>query len=227
MFQSWSDLLFAHWPLPPGVVRAHVPRELVLDVFDGQAWVGLTPFRLEGLRPRLLPPLPGLSTFPELNLRTYVRVGDRPGVYFFSLDAGSTVAVAAARALYRLPYRRARMSVESEGGRVRYAMRRRRGEAQFEAEYAPTGAAERAEPGSLDHFLVERYALYAVPGEGRVLRADIHHPPWPLRPARAEIRRNTVAEAAGLRLPDRDPVLHFSRRQDTVVWRPRRVAPAA
>lgn len=226
MYQSWRDLLFAHWPLPHGEVRPHVPPALELETFEGSAWIGLTPFRVEGLRPRYLPPIPGLSSFPELNLRTYVRIGDRPGVWFFSLDAASTPAVLAARASYRLPYRRARMSVEERDGWIRYAMRRRGGDAEFVARYRPAGPAGTAESGTLAHFLVERYALYAAPREGRLLRADIHHPPWPLRPARAEIERESVSAAAGLRLPDRPPVLHFSGRQDTVVWRPRRVDPA-
>lgn len=224
MRQSWRDLLFAHWPLSPEEVRPHLPSQLALDTFDGRAWIGLTPFRLEELRVRLLPRLPGVSSFPEVNLRTYVRAGDRPGVYFFSLDADSTLAVLGARIAYRLPYHRARARVDVRDGRIRYAMRRRGGAAELVAEYRPDGEAAQPEPGTLEHYFVERYALYAIAGSGRVLRAEIHHRPWTLRPAAAEFHRNSVARAAGLPGPSREPLLHFSARQDTLVWRPVRVS---
>ncbi len=225
MFQSWRELLFAHWPVPSEELRRRVPPRLVLEEFDGSAWVGLTPFRLTGLRPRCLPPLPALATFPEMNLRTYVRVGERPGVYFFSLDAGSRLAVAAARALYRLPYHHAEMRVEARDGWIHYRSRRgEEGGPELVGRYRPTGPVFLAAPGTLESFLVERYALYAVLRNGKVLRGDIHHPPWPLQPAEAEIRRNTVASAQGIALPDREPLLHFVARQDTLVWPPRLVA---
>lgn len=226
MFQSWRDLLFAHWPLPESALRPHVPRELALDSFEGRAWVGLTPFRIEDLRPRFVPPLPVVSDFPELNLRTYVRVGDRPGVFFFSLDAGSVPAVLGARILYRLPYHPARMRVASRDGWIHYRCRRRGGGARFSGRYRPAGEPSAPRPGTLPHFLTERYALYAVPAKGRVLRAEIHHPPWSLRPAEAEIETNTIAAARGIELPDREPLLHFAGRQDTLVWCPRRVRDA-
>lgn len=224
MFQSWRELLFAHWPVPTEELRPLVPPQLVLEEFDGSAWVGLTPFFLAQLRPRYLPPLPGASSFPEMNLRTYVRVGDRPGIYFFSLDAASRLAVAGARALYRLPYYHAEMSIAHAGGWIHYRSRRREGEpAEFIGRYRPTGAIFNARPGTLDYFLIERYALYVVLRNGKILRGDIHHAPWPLQPAEAEIERNTVASARGITLPDREPLLHFAARQDTLVWPPRLV----
>ncbi|HEX7049060.1 MAG TPA: DUF2071 domain-containing protein [Longimicrobiales bacterium] len=233
MRQSWCELLFAHWPLPPDILRPLVPARLALDTFDDSAWVSVAAFRLTGLRARGLPALPGLSEFLELNLRTYVRVGDAPGVYFFSLDAASRLAVMGARIFYRLPYFHARMSMERRDGWIHYRSRRRGGgdgegdgggAAEFVARYRPVGPAFNALPGSLDHFLVERYALYTTFPTGEVLRADIDHPPWPLQNAEAEITRNTVAEAQGIRLPAREPRLHFAARQDTLVWPPRRTA---
>jgi uncharacterized protein YqjF (DUF2071 family) len=220
MGQSWLDLLFAHWPLDAAAVRRHVPPPLVVDTFDGAAWVGITPFRVSGLRLTATPPLPGVSAFPELNARTYVTVADKPGIWFFSLDAASRLAVAAARRFYHLPYFRARMSVERRDGAIDYASDRRddRGhEARFRAEYRPAGAERPAAPGSLEHFLTERYCLYALDPDGRPLRADIHHVPWPLRPAEAEIETNTMSPP-GLELPEIDPLLHFSARQDVVIW---------
>lgn len=221
LFQSWRDLLFAHWPVPAEHLRSLVPSGLEVDTFDGSGWVGLTPFRLMGLRARWLPPVPGLSSFPEMNLRTYVRVGERPGIHFFSLDAASRLAVAGARALYRLPYHRARMTMERRGDWIRYRSRRvSNPDAEFAGRYRPVGRVGRAGPGTLEAFLTERYALYTVLGDGTVLRGQIHHPPWPLQEAEADIRRNGVPQAHGIRLPDRPPLLHFSARQDTLVWPP-------
>lgn len=231
MAQTWSDLLFAHWPVPFERLRALVPEPLVLEEFDGSAWVGVVPFRITGLRPRGVPARLGLD-FPELNVRTYVSVGGRPGVYFFSLDAGSQLAVWGARTFFRLPYHHAEMDVSIEGEWVRYRSRRlasRRGAGEFRARYRPAGDAFTAAPGTLEHFLTERYCLYAVLGGGRVLRVDIDHVPWPLQRAEAEIETNTMAAASGIALPDRPPLLHFSRRLDVVNGLPVRVGsgPAA
>lgn len=225
MFQSWRELLFAHWRIEPDRVRPLVPPALELDLFDGSAWLAVAPFRITGLRPRLMPALPGISEFPELNVRTYVRAAGRGAVFFFSLDAGSSAAVLGARALYRLPYYRADMEIAPEGGRYRYTSRRRCEDARFEATYGPTGPASPPRPGTLEHFLTERYALATVLRNGRVLEAGIHHAPWPLQPADAEIRVNTMAEAAGIELPPEPPVLHYAARQDTLVWPPRPAEP--
>jgi uncharacterized protein YqjF (DUF2071 family) len=207
--QTWRDLLFAHWPVDPAALRPLVPGELPIDTFGGRAWLGIVPFEITGLRPRGAPPL---LRFLETNVRTYTTVDERPGVYFFSLDAASPVAVAGARRLYHLPYFLARMSARRDGERIAYRSRRRG--AALALDYAPDGEAFRAAPGSLEHFLVERYCLYVV-RRGRVRRADIHHAPWDLQPATATIHANTLSPVA---LPDRPPLLHFSRRQDVVVW---------
>jgi uncharacterized protein len=192
-------------------VRALVPRELGLQQRDGKAWIGLAPFRMSGVRLRGLPPLPGAASFPELNLRTYVAVEDVPGVYFFSLDAGSLPAVWTARALFGLPYSWARMRTARTGNAVSYASRRRGSgpSAELIARYEPRGDPFRALPGTLEHWLVERYCLYTV-RDSRVRRLEIEHAPWTLRRARAAIERNTIAEASGLRLPSTDPLLHFA-----------------
>jgi hypothetical protein len=225
MAQTWERLLFAHWPLPEQSLRPLVPVGLTLQTFDGQAWIGLTPFEVSVLRPRAAPRIPGLAPFPELNVRTYVTVGDRPGVFFFSLDAGSTLAVAGARALYSLPYFRARFTVRRDGNAVAYDCRRAdsRSRAQFFATYRPTGPVITSTPGTLTHWLTERYCLYAVTRRGRLRRAEIHHPPWPLQCAEAEIRLNTMTSDLGIDLPPAAPLVHFAERLDVQVWLPERV----
>lgn len=220
MFQSWRDLLFAHWRVEPERIRPLVPGPIELETFDGSAWLGLTPFRVEGLRPRFLPALPGPSSFPEMNLRTYVRVGDKPGILFFTLDAGSPLAVAGARTFYRLPYRNARMSVRTEGEWIVYASEREDGSAVFRGRYRATGPEAPPRAGTLEHFLTERYALYTTLRDGSMLRGEIHHRPWPLRTAEAEIEVNTVPEAHGVPVGGPPDLLHFSARQDTLVWPP-------
>ena len=227
--QSWHRLLFAHWPLPPAALRGVVPDALPLDTFDGQAWLGIVPFVLSGLRLRGLPPLPWLSAFPELNVRTYVTLGGKPGVYFLSLDAGNPLAVAGGR-LLRLPYCFAAMAVRfgggAGGGWVHYASRRlvptslRAPDALLRASYRPLGRATAPPQGSLDAWLTERYCLYTVDRRGRVARLEIHHPPWRLQPAEAELAVNTMAAPLGLSLPDRPPLLHYAHRQDMVGWPP-------
>ncbi len=221
MKQTWVDLLFAHWRVPAAELRSHIPPELVLEEFDGSAWLGIAPFEVCGLSPRFVPPLPLVSHFPELNVRTYVRRDDKPGVFFFSLDAGSRLAVEAARALFRLPYFKATMQVRREGEWIRFRSRLvQRGGASFSARYRPMGPVFEAEPGSLDHFLVERYCLYTGRLGPRIFRVDIHHPPWQLQRAEAVLDENSMAEANGIHLPADAPLLHFSRRQPTLVWAP-------
>jgi uncharacterized protein len=216
MAQTWEDLLFAHWDVPAAQVRPHVPPELPLDELKGRAWIGVTPFRLTGLRARWTYPVPRLSTFPELNVRTYVTVDGKPGIYFFSLDAASALAVATARRFYRLPYFWAEMSVRREHEEVAYRSRRRGQQGRrLTTRYRADGPTFQAEPGSLEHFLTERYCLYTV-DEGVVLRADIHHPPWPLHSARADLRINTMAPP-GIELRD-EPLLHSADRQDVLIW---------
>jgi uncharacterized protein YqjF (DUF2071 family) len=226
MAQVWHDLLFAHWPVAVDELRGHVPPQLTLDTFDGSGWVGVVPFRMSGIRPRRLPALPWLSVFPELNVRTYVTVGGISGVYFFSLDASNAVAVALGRAIFKLPYFWASMSLRMVDDAVVYASQRTHvgaPAAELRARYRPTGPVFAAPVGSLEWWLTERYSLYTVDALGRAVRTGIHHPRWPLQPAEAVFARNTMAAAHGIALPPIAPLLHFARRQDVIVWPPRRV----
>jgi hypothetical protein len=217
MHQTWLDLLFAHWPIPHEQLRSRVPPELPLDTFDGQCWLGIAPFQMRNVRARMVPPLPCISAFAELNVRTYTTVDGKPGVYFFSLDAASRLAVQAARAFYHLPYFSATMQVTSKGNAVDYHSRRRDGDAEFQASYGPVAPVERRSPGTLEHWLTERYCLYTV-AHRRVYRGEIHHVPWPLQDAQAQIAINTMASAAGIVLPETAPLLHFARRLDVLIW---------
>src|SRR5438067_4482663 len=216
MGQTWDDLLFAHWRVPADALRARVPAGLDVEEHDGSAWLGITPFRVTGLRARGLPPLPLLSSFLELNVRTYVHAADgKPGIWFFSLDASSRVAVELARRTYKLPYFLARIVAGRSGSWIDYDCARlaERGRV-FSGRYRPEGDVFTAEPGSLEWFLTERYCHYAVDERGALHRAEIHHEPWPLQRAEAEIE---LASIAPLEL-DGTPLCHFSARQDTVIW---------
>jgi uncharacterized protein len=221
MTQTWNDLLFAHWPVDARDLRAHVPIGLELDLFEGQAYVGVVPFHMTNVAPRGVPAVPFVSAFAELNVRTYVSVGGKPGVYFFSLDADSQLAVTAARTMFGLPYFTAVMDVHAEGPDIVYSSRRTSRDgapAEFRARYRPVGVMFNARPATLDWFLTERYCLYNVDRSFHVQRLDIHHPQWPLHRAEAEIEVNTMAAAAGIRLPSMAPLLHFATRQDMVAW---------
>jgi len=223
MTQTWHDLLFAHWPVAVAALRDVIPPALELDLFDRQGWLGVVPFHMTNVAPRGVPALPWVSAFPELNVRTYVRAYGKPGVYFFSLDATSPLAVAVARAVFRLPYFQASIDVDVDAAGIRYHCRRTaRGAApaEFRARYRPAGPAHAAAPGSLEYFLTERYCLYTVDGRARVRRLEIHHLPWALQQAEADIEANTMAGAAGIRLASTAPLLHFARRQDTIAWAP-------
>lgn len=216
MGQSWEDLLFAHWRVPLEELRPHVPRELEIELHDGSAWLGIAPFRVTGLRSRGSLPLPGVSSFRELNVRTYVRTSaEKPGIWFFSLDATSRLAVRAARRQYKLPYFDARIALDRTDGwtDVECARLGERGKV-FSGRYRPAGAPFTSRPGSLEWFLTERYCLYAAQGE-RLYRADIHHAPWVLRPAETEIELTSIApfELRG------EPLCHVAERQDVVIWR--------
>jgi len=222
MTQTWNDLLFAHWAVDPGELRSRIPGDFELDLYDGKAWIGIVPFYMTNVSARGVPSLPWISEFPELNVRTYVSVADRPGVYFFSLDAGSALAVRTARALLNLPYFSAIMQVSTHGDTVAYDSRRNGGRhrAEFAATYEPSGRAAAPTPGTLEYFLTERYCLYNRNHRKVPYRLEIHHLPWPLQRAEARLARNELAAANGLSLPSAPPLLHFSKRQDVVAWAP-------
>ena len=222
MTQTWNDLLFAHWPVDPGRLRPRLPPAFDLDLFDGNAWIGIVPFYMTNVAPRGIPSLPWVSEFPELNVRTYVSVADRPGVYFFSLDAGSALAVQTARALFNLPYHTASIGITHEGTAIRYESHREDHDrpADFSAIYGPAGGAFAPVKGTLEYFLTERYCLYHQDRRSSPYRLEIHHLPWALQPARGRVACESLAGVNGLTLPPSPPLLHFAKRQDMVAWMP-------
>ena len=221
MRMRWCDLLFAHWRVDASAIRSLLPQGLELDLFEGQAYVGAVPLTMAGVSPRLLPAVPGMDTFPEINLRTYVKAGGKPGVWFFSLDAGQKVAVRVARRFFHLPYFDAQFQVAHLGERVTYAaVRSHQGtpNAAFTANYRPTGAVYRGAPGTLDTWLTERYCLYAADPAGRLYRGEIDHAAWPLQPAEAEIQVNTLGDWLGIKMQGPPATLHFAKSLDVRAW---------
>ncbi len=219
--QTWHDLLFAHWPIPAAALRPLVPPSLTIQEFAGTSWIGLVPFRMTGVMRRPLPNLPWVSAFPELNVRIYVEHDGKPGVWFLSLDAGNPLAVWAARRFFHLPYFWARMSITAQGDGFNYSSRR--AGAEFSGTYRPTSDVCPAAPGTLEHWLTERYCLYASAPDGSLWWNEVHHAPWPLQPAEASIGRNTMFAFHGLATDPGPPLLHFARRLDVVVWNGERV----
>lgn len=221
LLQRWSTLTFLHWRYDPAVVRPLVPAELALDLFDGVAWVGITPLEMKDVRLPGLPPVPRLSTFPETNLRTYVRAPDgSDGLWFFSLDAASLPTVLGGRAGYGVPYHWAAMSVEA-GERVRYRSRRRdRPPARADIEVVPGAPYAATELTTFDHYLTGRWRAYGTL-PGFVTVTAVEHQPWPLH--RAELGRldQSLTTAAGLPEPVGQPVLHYSPGVDVRLAAPR------
>jgi uncharacterized protein YqjF (DUF2071 family) len=230
MKQTWSELLFMHWSVSAADLRPLVPAGLDIDTFEGRAWVGVVPFTVTGARARFVPPLPFVSNFHEVNVRTYVHHHGRdPGVWFFSLDASKALVVEAARRLYHLPYRHAEIDwtvIErtapppSPGRRlVEFVSRRVAGNPpDLEVRYGAGDVARPAAPGTLEHFLVERYILYAVSGKG-LHSARVHHAPYPVQPGVVDrLGREGLVAAAGIQRPDREPLLHYAAHVDVEIW---------
>jgi len=219
MHQSWDKLLFMHWQIPINSLRHLIPEPLTIDTFDGKAWVALTPFTVSDARPMFTPPMPWLSHFHEINVRTYVHLDGVPGVWFFSLDANSMVAVMAARAFFHLPYYKASISLEQRGETIKYASTRDGAEppAEFSATWAIGAELPKAKPGSLEFFLVERYCLYTS-NEGKLYRCRIFHQPWPLQRASLSTYESGMIEASALPSPEGEPLLHCGGPVSVEVW---------
>jgi uncharacterized protein YqjF (DUF2071 family) len=226
MRQWWGKLLFMHWPVSPGLLRPLIPQHLSIDTYEGQAWVGVVPFKMWGVRPYFTPPVPGLSSFLELNVRTYVHYEGVPGVWFHSMDIDSAVAKWGARQFFFLPYYVAEMSLGEQGQKIIYNSRRTSADAPaagFDATWTFGERLPVTEPGSLDFFLTERYCLYSVFKE-QLYRARVHHNPWPLRRAEVSAYNSTMLDALGLPEPTGEPLLHYAEELKVDIWPLRRVA---
>lgn len=224
--QRWNDLLFAHWPVPAAAISALLPEWLEVDTFQGSAWLGVVPFWLDRIKIRGVPQVPGVRSFPDLNLRTYVR--DRytgtPGIYCFSLDASNLVAIAVARLFYHLPYYWAEMRLEQQSDREFgfYSRRLLAGrQIVFKARYrglGPTRKTAECRSGTFEYFMTERNCLFSSNRAGQPVRANLHYVPWPLEEAEADIEHNDLPSTIGIKLPDIEPILHYSRRLAVYIW---------
>jgi uncharacterized protein YqjF (DUF2071 family) len=238
MEQHWHNLLLAHWPVPVEVLRPLVPPNLPIDTFEGQAWLGVIAFQLKGIRLRGFPPIPFTSAFPEINLRTYVTVEDKPGVYFITMDADNGLGTVMARRWFRLPYTQAQIHLKIEGERIDFSSRRtergmntgspqgralpKKPQAEFAGSYRPVSEVDIPQPGSIDHWLAERYCYYRA-NERNVYRCQVHHMPWPLQKAEADIEKNTLASSLGVDLPSTQPLLRYAHHMKALIWPVRRV----
>jgi uncharacterized protein YqjF (DUF2071 family) len=235
MHMGWHNLLFMHWRVPVATLRPHIPTALPIDTFDGCAWIAVVPFYMRDVRPRFTPSVPTLSNFVELNVRTYVTVGGKPGVWFVSLDCENAIAVRLARRLFHLPYMDAHMSCVptplpageglGAGGVVYQSHRTHRNEApaKFAATYRPIGPIFHAQPGTLEYFLTARYCFYSADVQGNIYRCEVDHVDWPLQSAEADVQHNTMTDQIGLTLPNEPPHLLFAKQIDVVAWLPEKV----
>ena len=220
MHQTWGKLLFMHWRIDTKLLRPLIPLDLEIDTFDGSAWIAVTPFTMWDVRafPPFIPPIPGLSSAHELNVRTYVHYDRVPGVWFFSLDCNSSAAVMGARTFYHLPYFNADIDLEHVGDTIQYSLSRTdEPDATFEATWEIGDTIPFTHPGSLEFFLTERYCLYSE-DEGDLYRARIHHPPWPLQKAELLSLESTMIESHGLPTPKGEPLLHYCQELDVDIW---------
>jgi uncharacterized protein len=227
MHQDWHHLLFLHWEIPPEQLQRLVPPELTIDTFEGKAYVGLVPFTLTGVRPILTPPLPWVSSFHEVNVRTYVHLRGRdPGVWFFSLDASSAIAVAAARAAYKLPYFHSQiefLASDDPVAKIDFVAQRDDPTgptpANVRVRYLPMeGIVTSAAPGTIEHFLIERYILYSTDSNHRLHRARVHHQPYPIQRADVVDFEETLIWAAGIRRSEGSPLRHYASEVNVKVY---------
>jgi hypothetical protein len=227
MHQNWHQLLFLHWEVPAEELQRLIPQELTIDTFDGNAYVGLVPFTLTGVRPVLTPPLPWISSFHEVNVRTYVhREGSDPGVWFFSLDASSAIAVAAARAAYKLPYYFSQIEFFASNEAIPTinftAHRddpRGPGPAHAHLRYrAMEGIVTKATPGTIEHFLIERYILYSTEDSHHLHRARVHHQAYPIQRAEVLDLEETLIWAAGIRRSKTHPLRHYASEVNVKIY---------
>jgi len=221
MRMKWHDLAFFHWPVEARQLQSLLPSGVPVDEFDGQAWIGVVPFWMSGVGVRWTPNLPFFSTFPELNVRTYVTIDNKPGVWFFSLDATNPIAVRGARQLFNLPYMDAKISVNRKDNWIVYdSERTHRNEpaAELRCEYRPVGEAYEADQGTLLHWLTARYCMYMASRSGQIFRGEIDHSPWKLRDAQAIFKSNTMTDWLDLQLPDCEPLCHFAQKTNVIAW---------
>ena len=222
MAMKEEDLLYIHWPVPVERLRPLVPTELEIETYEGQAWLTMIPFQMTQLHLRGLPPIPGLSTVPQVELRTYVRMKEQSGVTFLSLDANHPLITWVAGNIFQLPYLNAKVELTKRKNSIYFQCRRPASDttpaAEFVGSYWPVGRPSQAKPGSLEYFLVERYVLF-VKGLGNLIYwGAVHHLPWKIQSVEVEIETNTIPAAAGIELPETNPLLYYAAGRNVITW---------
>ena len=215
--QTWSDLLFLHWPVDTELLQSLLPKGLTVDICQGQAYIGIVPFMMYDVRPWWIPKWCAFN-FLETNVRTYVHHnGEHPGVYFFSLDAASWLAVQAARIGWSLPYFHAKMTMQKQKENTLYEMTRKQ-EARLRVQYQQLHDVDSSNPESLEFFLAERYLLYTE-RSGRLYRGQVHHTPYPLKEAKVMELEQNLLSAAGIQGIEPSPLLaHYSSGVDVDIF---------
>lgn len=217
--QSWTDILFAHYPIKLEVLHKLVPEVLPLDSFNGMGWISVVPFYMSCIRLRGMPVVPGTAHFPGLNIRTYVTLNGKPGVYFFSLDAANPLAVKLAKTFYHLPYLYANMMMKQNGSIIDFESTRRRDHGvKLVCKYRPVSDPYYAKKGSFDEWMSERYCFYTLNNKGLPFRCDILHEPWKLQNAEAEFSYNTILSEQGIQVESDQPIIHFSKKLEVRAW---------
>ncbi|MBS4188956.1 DUF2071 domain-containing protein [Bacillus sp. FJAT-49705] len=221
MRQTWRNLLFVHWPISPETIREHIHPSLQIDTFNGVAWLGIVVFELEGIYPRGFPPISILPPFPEINVRTYVQYNGKPGVYFLSLDVSDWASYTLAKRWFHLPYHSANISIKQKDLSFHFESIRKKSKIYpilCKGTFSPLPEVYFPKEGTLDHWLTERYCLFSTNNKGRIFCGEIHHRPWPLQKANSEIYKNNLFSPFKIDLSGVQPISHFSKGVDSLIW---------
>lgn len=219
MKQTWQDLLFAHYPVKLEVLQQVVPSVFQLEQYNGTAWIGVVPFRVQNHRVRFLPPMPGINRFLQLNVRTYVTINGKRGVYFLSIDMNHLIARQLAKSLFYMPTQTATINMShNECGIYFNSKTVEKGHPEFECQYTPIGQPFYARKETFEAWLVERYSMYSLNRRGEVVRCDILHDYWPLQYVDVEINNNSIFQNRGIQVASKDPILHYAKRMEAYLW---------
>jgi uncharacterized protein len=219
MKQTWENVLFVHYPVKIETLRKLVPEKLPLDTFNDCGWVVIVAVHISNIRLRGLPPIPGTTNFSQVNVRTYVTLDGKPGVYFFSLDAHNWLAVKAAKVVGNLPYKYAEVAIDSSDSNIHCECRRKTDiHANWVGDFKPIAEPIHPVKESFDEWMAERYCLYTFNKKGKTLRSDILHRPWLLQEVQAEIYENTLLSSLNIQPDSHSPIFHYAKQQDVRFW---------
>lgn len=225
MRQTWKNLLFLHWPISPKQLQPFIPSPLKIDIFEEHAWIGIIVFYMDGIYPRGLSVKSLTPKFAEVNVRTYVLLDGKPGVYFLSLDVPDWASNTIAKRWYRLPYHPAKTSIYKEEQSYHCESIRKGSTIKpitLKGKYKPISGVFFPQEGTLDHWLTERYCLYSMK-KNHIYCGEIHHRPWPLQKVETEISQNTMFSTFQWNLSDAPPISHYSKGVDTLIWNIKRI----